>query len=122
MLRALGVEPAQIPAETEEAAARFRSLVAERRLLVLLDNAASPDQVRPSGELRVVHGNATEGPVTGAFAVAAAPHRPRSWKDHSAGIAFRSPSCSTASAVQPATSSNSATIADAVKAELPSGR
>jgi tetratricopeptide (TPR) repeat protein len=47
MLRALGLEPAQIPAETEEAAARFRSLAAERRLLILLDNAASPDQVRP---------------------------------------------------------------------------
>jgi tetratricopeptide (TPR) repeat protein len=47
MLRALGLEPAQIPTETEEAAARFRSLVAQRRLLVLLDNAASADQVRP---------------------------------------------------------------------------
>jgi tetratricopeptide (TPR) repeat protein len=47
MLRALGVEPAQIPTETEEAAARFRSLAAERRLLVLLDNAAGAEQVRP---------------------------------------------------------------------------
>jgi tetratricopeptide (TPR) repeat protein len=47
MLRALGLEPAQVPTETEEAAARFRSLAAQRRLLVLLDNAASPDQVRP---------------------------------------------------------------------------
>jgi tetratricopeptide (TPR) repeat protein len=47
MLRALGLEPAQIPTETEEAAARFRSLAAERHLLVLLDNAANADQVRP---------------------------------------------------------------------------
>jgi tetratricopeptide (TPR) repeat protein len=47
MLRALGVEPAQIPTETEEAAARLRSLVAGRYLLVVLDNAASPEQVRP---------------------------------------------------------------------------
>jgi tetratricopeptide (TPR) repeat protein len=47
MLRALGVEPAQIPAGADEAAARFRSLVAERHLLVLLDNAATPEQVRP---------------------------------------------------------------------------
>jgi hypothetical protein len=48
MLRALGVEPAKIPTEAEEAAVRFRSLAAERRLLVLLDNAAGPEQVRPS--------------------------------------------------------------------------
>jgi tetratricopeptide (TPR) repeat protein len=47
MLRALGVEPAQVPAEADEAATRFRSLAADRRLLVLLDNAASSEQVRP---------------------------------------------------------------------------
>src|SRR5437870_1941589 len=47
MLRALGVEAAQIPTEVEEAGARFRSLVSNRRLLVLLDNAATPEQVRP---------------------------------------------------------------------------
>ncbi|HKN50589.1 MAG TPA: tetratricopeptide repeat protein, partial [Actinomycetota bacterium] len=47
MLRGLGVEPTQIPTETEEAAARFRSLAAGRRLLVVLDNAAGPEQVRP---------------------------------------------------------------------------
>ncbi len=47
MLRGLGVEPTQIPTETEEAAARFRSLAAGRRLLVLLDNAGGPEQVRP---------------------------------------------------------------------------
>src|SRR5207244_9869267 len=47
MLRSLGVEPAQIPAGVEEAAAQFRSLAAGRRLLVVLDNAASAEQVRP---------------------------------------------------------------------------
>ncbi len=47
MLRALGLDPAQIPTETEEAAARFRSLAAERHLLLLLDNATSAEQVRP---------------------------------------------------------------------------
>jgi tetratricopeptide (TPR) repeat protein len=47
MLRSLGLDPNEIPAEVEEAAARFRSLAAERRLLVLLDNAASARQVRP---------------------------------------------------------------------------
>jgi tetratricopeptide (TPR) repeat protein len=46
MLRSLGSDPADIPVGVEEAAARFRSLAAERRLLVLLDNAASPEQVR----------------------------------------------------------------------------
>jgi tetratricopeptide (TPR) repeat protein len=47
ILRSLGQDPATIPAEVEEAAARFRSLAAERRLLILLDNARSAEQVRP---------------------------------------------------------------------------
>ena len=47
LLRALGLDSAQIPAEVEEAAARFRSLAAQRRLLVLLDDARDAEQVRP---------------------------------------------------------------------------
>jgi tetratricopeptide (TPR) repeat protein len=47
MLRALGCDPAAVPGRAEEAAARFRSLAAGRRLLILLDNAASARQVRP---------------------------------------------------------------------------
>jgi tetratricopeptide (TPR) repeat protein/transcriptional regulator with XRE-family HTH domain len=47
MLRSVGLEPAAIPSTVEEAAARFRSLVARRRLLVLLDNARGVEQVRP---------------------------------------------------------------------------
>ncbi|MFI6294907.1 BTAD domain-containing putative transcriptional regulator [Nonomuraea sp. NPDC050790] len=43
-LRSLGVK--NIPRVTEEAAARFRSLAAERRLLILLDNASDAEQVR----------------------------------------------------------------------------
>jgi DNA-binding SARP family transcriptional activator len=46
-LRSLGVPAAEIPAEESAAAARYRSLLAERRVLVLLDNAAEPAQVRP---------------------------------------------------------------------------
>jgi DNA-binding SARP family transcriptional activator/tetratricopeptide (TPR) repeat protein len=47
MLRALGTDPGQVPAEVEEAAARLRSLAAGRRLLLVLDNAHDAAQVRP---------------------------------------------------------------------------
>jgi len=47
MLRSLGLDPAAIPAGVEEASARFRSLAAERRLLVMLDDARGAEQVRP---------------------------------------------------------------------------
>ncbi|MFE1929104.1 BTAD domain-containing putative transcriptional regulator [Streptomyces sp. NPDC059474] len=46
-LRALGVDGSSVPGDTDEASAQFRSLAAGRRLLVILDNAASVDQVRP---------------------------------------------------------------------------
>jgi DNA-binding SARP family transcriptional activator len=46
-LRALGVDGKDIPAGTEERAARYRSLLAGKRMLVVLDNAASVQQVRP---------------------------------------------------------------------------
>jgi hypothetical protein len=47
ILRSLDLAPTAIPTEVEEAASRFRSLAADRRLLVLLDNARSAEQVRP---------------------------------------------------------------------------
>jgi len=46
-LQALGVEPGAVPADARERAGLFRSQVADRRVLVLLDNAASEAQVRP---------------------------------------------------------------------------
>jgi DNA-binding SARP family transcriptional activator len=46
-LAALGVRPERVPAHVDEAAALFRSLVSGKRMLVLLDNANHPDQVRP---------------------------------------------------------------------------
>jgi DNA-binding SARP family transcriptional activator len=46
-LRALGADPAAIPSDLEEAAGMFRSRVADRRLLMVLDNAADAAQVRP---------------------------------------------------------------------------
>jgi tetratricopeptide (TPR) repeat protein len=58
-LRALGVPAEQVPVDEDEAAARYRSFLADRRVLVVLDNAAGPEQVRPllpggSGSLVVI--------------------------------------------------------------------
>ncbi|MFI6073900.1 AfsR/SARP family transcriptional regulator [Actinoplanes sp. NPDC051343] len=46
-LQAFGTPTDQIPTEQEQATARHRSVVAGRRILVVLDNADSADQVRP---------------------------------------------------------------------------
>ncbi|MFI5495920.1 AfsR/SARP family transcriptional regulator [Actinoplanes sp. NPDC051859] len=46
-LRALGMTAAAIPDGTEERAALFRTRLANRRVLVVLDNAASATQIRP---------------------------------------------------------------------------
>lgn len=46
-LRALGTPADRIPADVNEAAADYRSLLASTRTLVLLDDAASAAQVRP---------------------------------------------------------------------------
>jgi DNA-binding SARP family transcriptional activator len=46
-LRALGLPDEQLPADVDEAASRYRSLLRGRRVLVVLDDAASADQVRP---------------------------------------------------------------------------
>ncbi len=46
-LRALGVPPPEVPADLDEAAARFRAVTQRRRLLVVVDNASDAEQVRP---------------------------------------------------------------------------
>ncbi|WP_370950237.1 tetratricopeptide repeat protein [Amycolatopsis sp. cg5] len=46
-LRALNVRPDAIPADPAARAALYRSLVSDRRILIVLDNAASVGQVRP---------------------------------------------------------------------------
>lgn len=45
-LTALGTDPDEIPADGDERAAMFRSLLGHRRILLVLDNARSPEQLR----------------------------------------------------------------------------
>jgi hypothetical protein len=46
-LHALSIPPEQVPADVDRAAALYRSLLADRRVLVVLDNAYNANQVRP---------------------------------------------------------------------------
>jgi tetratricopeptide (TPR) repeat protein/transcriptional regulator with XRE-family HTH domain len=46
-LRSLGVPGPDIPPEADQRAARYRSLLAGKQVLIVLDNAGSADQVRP---------------------------------------------------------------------------
>ena len=46
-LRSLGVPGQDIPPGEDECSARYRSMLAGKRMLVVLDNAGSADQVRP---------------------------------------------------------------------------
>src|SRR5207248_8767355 len=46
-LDAFEVAPQRIPADPEAQVALYRTLLADRRVLVLLDNARDADQVRP---------------------------------------------------------------------------
>ncbi|NKE63925.1 AfsR/SARP family transcriptional regulator, partial [Lentzea sp. PSKA42] len=45
-LRALGVPPDEIPPDADEQSTMLRSLLSGRRMLLVLDNASAPDQVR----------------------------------------------------------------------------
>jgi len=46
-LPALGVPAKRVPSGLPQAAALYRSMLADKRVLVVLDNAADPEQVRP---------------------------------------------------------------------------
>ncbi|GLY71715.1 hypothetical protein Atai01_83340 [Amycolatopsis taiwanensis] len=58
VLNALGVEFDRLPADLDARSALFRSMVSTRRLLIVLDNVAAAEQVRPllpgSGSCRLV--------------------------------------------------------------------
>ncbi|MFJ6152723.1 AfsR/SARP family transcriptional regulator [Micromonospora profundi] len=47
LLRSLGVRPEEVPVDVAGASAMYRSLTAGKRLLVVLDNARSAEDVRP---------------------------------------------------------------------------
>jgi tetratricopeptide (TPR) repeat protein/transcriptional regulator with XRE-family HTH domain len=47
LLRSLGVPGQDIPPEADERAARYRSQLAGKQVLIVLDNAGSADQIRP---------------------------------------------------------------------------
>ncbi|HEV8562190.1 MAG TPA: BTAD domain-containing putative transcriptional regulator [Actinophytocola sp.] len=47
LLRTLGADPASIPPGLDEQAALYRTLLAGRRVLIVLDNAAGAEQIRP---------------------------------------------------------------------------
>jgi tetratricopeptide (TPR) repeat protein len=70
-LRALGVPGPEIPVGLDERAAMYRTLLNRRRVLVLLDNACSAEQVRPllpgsAGCLVIVTSRDDLGPLVAA--------------------------------------------------------
>jgi tetratricopeptide (TPR) repeat protein len=46
-LRSLGVRPAEVPQDVSERSARYRTLLSQRRVLIVLDNARNAEHVRP---------------------------------------------------------------------------
>jgi DNA-binding SARP family transcriptional activator/tetratricopeptide (TPR) repeat protein len=71
LLRDLGVPNADIPAAEDERAARYRTLAADRKLLIVLDDARNSAQVRPllpgsGGSAVIITSRATLADLAGA--------------------------------------------------------
>lgn len=75
-LRALGVPPQRIPAAVDERTDLYRSLTAERRLVVLLDDAATAAQARPPAAGRTECGGGDQ-PLESSSAPDGSPSAPR---------------------------------------------
>lgn len=90
-LRALGAAPGRLPAGLEERAQLYRTLLAGRRLLVVLDNADDDTQVRPllpgGGATRTLVTGVRPAPAAleGALLVRLGPLSPRRRRDCSPG-------------------------------------
>jgi len=81
VLRAFGVPPAEVPHTADERAARYRSLVTGRRMLLLLEDAATATQVRPlvpggAGGTLLVTGRRPLATLDGAARLEIAPLAP----------------------------------------------
>ena len=71
LLRDLGVPDSRIPADEDERAARYRTLLADRTVLIVLDDAHSAAQVRPllpgaGGSAVIVTSRVTPADLSGA--------------------------------------------------------
>lgn len=80
-LRALGVPAEEIPGSLEDAAALYRSLVCERRLLVALTDAAGVDEAAPllpggPGPVVLITTGQRPGPLAAGLGAAAVTARP----------------------------------------------
>ncbi|MDP4509276.1 helix-turn-helix domain-containing protein [Nonomuraea turcica] len=82
LLRALGLDPRAIAEEEQERASQLRAILAERRCLLVLDNAADEAQVRPllpgaGAGMVVVTSRRTLGGLEGVTRIALAPFSPQ---------------------------------------------
>lgn len=71
LLRDLGVPPSEVPADPDERVLRYRSMLANRRFLIVLDDARNAAQVRPllpgtPGNAVIVTSRSSLGDLAGA--------------------------------------------------------
>ena len=83
LLRTLGIPAADVPQDLDESSALFRTMLADRRMLIVLDNAATAAQLRPllPGSARtgvMVTSRASLAAVDGAVHLPLGPLSPQS--------------------------------------------